>query len=152
MKRLLCFVALALECSLARAQTPALPIEAIKTYCVAAGDSMPAIFGDGRHGPPTAWRCAHGIPYVCTEGADGVACSARSRSRVPLPSMIESCRDYAELPVASGADSFVWQWECRDGKPIITGPAVILNIRTGSRMPTKFDAQGYADRDWSLLR
>jgi len=140
----------------ARAQTlplpPNFPRDAIKTYCAAAVDMpMPAIFGDGRHGSPFAWRCVNGRAYTCLEGADGVACSARSRSRVPLPSMVESCRDYGYLPVSSGAYSFVWGWECRQGKPVIAGPLLRLNLQTNTRSPVKFDAQGYAEDEWPPL-
>jgi hypothetical protein len=115
MQRLLIAMSLSIICaSAARAQeASALPTTALKAYCEAAGDSLPAVFGDGRHGSPTAWRCVHGAVFVRQPGADGVACSARSRSRVPLPSMVESCRDYGYLPVSSGAFGYVWRWDCQ---------------------------------------
>jgi hypothetical protein len=153
MKRLPCSAALALATALglgnhAHAQTPALPTEAIKAYCAAAGDSMPAVFG-GIRAPAVVWRCVHGVPYVCQAGADGVACSARSRSRVPLPSMVESCRDYGYLPVSSGAFGYVWDWVCRNGTPVIAGPQG--NLWTKPTMPEKFDTQGYAESEWQAL-
>ena len=151
MKRTVITAALLALAGAAHAQTPPLPAnfprDAVKTYCAAAVDMpMPAIFGDGRLGPPFAWRCVNGRAYTCLEGADGVACSSRSRSRVPLPSMVESCRDDGQLPVASGAYGVVWQWECRGGKPVIVGPA-----RVWGGKPTKFDDQGYAEEEWSQL-
>ena len=156
MKQLLCSLALPaallILTSRTHAETPALPSGALKTYCAAAGDTSPATFGDGRNAPAIEWRCVHGAVYVCETGAYGVACGARSRSRVPLPSMITGCRDYGQLAVASGALGFVWAWECRGGKPVIVGPAMIQNLRTGERTPMKFDAQGYAEREWSPIR
>jgi hypothetical protein len=126
---------------------PNFPRDAIKTYCAAAVDMpMPAIFGDGRHGPPFTWRCVNGRAYTCLEGADAVACSSRIRSRVPLPSMVDACREGDNLSVASGAYGFVWDWECRGGKPVIVGAAKIWGGKS-----TKFDGQGYAEEEWSLL-
>src|SRR5271165_4095444 len=127
-------------------EASALPTGALKVYCEAARNSLPAVFGDGRHGSPTAWRCVHGAVFVCELGADGVACSARSRSRVPLPSMAESCRDYGYLPVSSGAFGYVWRWECQNGEPVIVGPAPVWGGK-----PTKFDGQGYAEEEWSPI-
>jgi hypothetical protein len=125
-----------------------LPREALKTYCAVAGDTMPAVFGDGRTGPPIVWRCVKSAVYTCEAGADGVACSARSHSRVPLPSMVELCRrDNGYLPVASGAFGYVWRWECQNGEPVIVGPASIWGGK-----PTKFDDQGYAEEEWSPIR
>ncbi len=92
-----------------RAPADILPREAIKVYCKAADNSIPAIFGDGRNGLPIEWRCVKGEVFTCEAGADGVACSARSRSRTPLPSMAEACRDYGQLSVADGALSTIWQ-------------------------------------------
>lgn len=136
----------------AHAQTlplpPNFPRDAIKAYCAAAVDMpTPAIFGDGRHGSPFAWRCVNGRAYTCLEGADGVACSSRSRSRVPLPSMVDECREGADgLSVASGAYGFVWDWECREGKPVIVGPAKVWGGKS-----TEFDGQGYAEQEWRAL-
>jgi hypothetical protein len=140
----------------AHAQTlplpPNFPRDAIKTYCAAAVDMpMPAIFGDGRHGSPFAWRCVNGRAYTCLEGADGVACSSRSRSRVPLASMVDACREGDNLSVASGAYGFVWDWECRGGKPVIAGALFRLDLQTNTRSPVKFDAQGYAEDEWHAL-
>jgi hypothetical protein len=73
-------------------------------------------------------------------GADGVACSQRNRARAPYPAMVEACRDYGYLPVSSGAYGFVWNWECKDGKPVAGPPKV------------KFDADGYATEEWELVR
>lgn len=129
-----------------------LPRDALRAYCASAGDTIPAVFGDGRTGPPVVWRCVKGAVYTCEAGADGVACSARSRSRVPLRSMVEACRDYGQLSVAAGALSTVWQWECRDGKPVISGPQVIYDLQTKTTTPAEFDAQGYAEREWTPLR
>ncbi len=128
-----------------------LPREALKAYCAVAGDTMPAVFGDGRTGPPIVWRCVKSAVYTCEAGADGVACSARSHSRVPLPSMVEACRDGDNLSVASGAYGYVWDWECRGGKPVIAGPLVVNDIQTGTTTPAKFDAQGYAEGEWKPL-
>jgi hypothetical protein len=124
-----------------------LPREALKTYCAAAGDTIPAVFGDGRRGPPVEWRCVKGAVYVCEAGADGVACSARSKSRVPLPSMVNACHDYGQLAVADGSYGYVWRWECQNGVPVIVGPA-----RVWGGKPTKFDGQGYAEEEWSPIR
>lgn len=131
-------------------ETPAdrLPRQALQAYCAAAGDMLtPALFGEGRTGPAIAWRCVKGVALLCTEGADGVACSARSRSRVPLPAMVQACRQGEGLSVASGAYSFVWAWDCRAGKPVIVGPAQVWGGK-----PTRFDDLGYADEEWSPLR
>jgi len=120
------------------AELSRLPREALKTYCAIAGDTIPAVFGDGRTSPPIVWRCVKSAVYTCEAGADGVACSARSYSRVPVPSMVEECRHGDYLSVASGAYGYVWDWECRGGKPVIAGPLA----------PAKFDAQGYAEGEW----
>ena len=129
-----------------------LPRDALRAYCASAGDTMPAVFGDGRTGPPIVWRCVRGAVYTCEAGADGVACSARSRSRVPPPSMVEACRTYGQLSVADGALSTVWRWECRDGKPVIAGPQVIYDLQTKGTKPAEFDAQGYEEGEWTPLR
>lgn len=123
------------------------PREALKTYCATAGDTIPAVFGDGRHAPPVEWRRVKGAVYVCEAGADGVACSARSRRRVPLPSMVDACRGYGQLSVADGSYGYVWRWECQNGKPIIVGPAPVWGGK-----PTKFDGQGYAESEWTPIR
>jgi hypothetical protein len=155
MKRLL-FISLASLCATAAhsdevdrylaTALAALPAGMLKTYCAAAVDSPPAVFSP-RNAPAIEWRCVHGVAYACLAGADGVACSARSHSRVPLPSMLESCRDYGSLPVASGAFGFVWRWECQNGAPVIVGPALVWGGKA-----TKFDDQGYAEEEWKGLR
>lgn len=124
-----------------------LPREALMAYCAAAGDTMPAVFGDGRTGPPIVWRCVKSAVYTCEAGADGVACSARSRSRVPSSSMVKSCREYGQLSVADGAYGYVWRWECQNREPVIVGPAQVWGAK-----PTKFDGQGYAEEEWSPIR
>lgn len=129
-----------------------LPRDALKTYCASAGDTTPAIFGDGRTGPPIVWRCVKGTVYTCEAGADGVACSARSRSRAPGPSMVKAYRDYGQLSVADGALSTVWRCECRDGKPLIAWPQMIYDLQTKTTTPAEFDAQGYAEGEWTPLR
>jgi hypothetical protein len=139
----------------AHAQTlplpPSFPRDAVKTYCAAAGDTQPSIFGGNVGGPaPVEWRCSKGAVLICLAGADGVNCSRRTRSQVPLPSMVAACREPGFLPVASGAMGYVWRWDCRDGKPIIAGPQIML-WRTGET-PEKFDAQGYAVSEWTPLR
>lgn len=101
MMRLATFPALTFAVGLAGSahaqEASAVPSGALKAYCAAAGDTSPATFGDGRNGPAIEWRCVHGSVFVCETGADGVACSARSRSRVPLPSMAEACREDGQL-------------------------------------------------------
>ena len=69
-----------------------------------------------------------------------MTCSARSRSRVPLPSMVEACRDGDNLSVASGAYGYVWRWECREGLPAIVGG-----------VPADYDTGGYAFDEWKNL-
>lgn len=128
-----------------------LPRDALRAYCASAGDTMAQFFNDGRTGPPLIWRCVKGAVYTCEAGADGVACSARSRSRVPLFSMVEACRSYGRLSVADGAYSTVWRWECHDGKPVIAGPQVIYDHQTKTATPVEFDAQGYANDEWTPL-
>lgn len=112
----------------ARAQTFPLPSNfpraAVKTYCAAAVDSYfdsMTFAASGLNGGagPFEWRCVKGAVFVCPAGADGVNCSRRSRSRTPLPSMVNECRDYGSLSVASGSFGYVWDWECRGGKPVI---------------------------------
>jgi hypothetical protein len=66
--------------------------------------------------------------------------------------MVEACRDYGQLSVADGALSTVWRWECREGKPVIAGPQVIYDLQTKTTAPAEFDAQGYAEGEWSPLR
>jgi hypothetical protein len=56
------------------------------------------------------------------------------------------------LSVADGALSYVWRWECRDGKPIIVGPQVSYDFQTKTTTPTKFDAQGYEEHEWKPVR
>ncbi len=121
----------------------------LKAYCAAAGDTIPAIFGDGRHASPVEWRCVKSAVYTCLAGADGVACSARSRSRIPRPGMVDACRGDGQLSVASGAMGYVWQWDCRDGKAAIAGPQIML-WHTG-KTSEKFDAEGYAESEWHAL-
>ena len=68
-------------------------------------------------------------------------------NRVPLPSMVDECREGADgLSVASGAYGFVWDWECREGKPVIVGPAKVWGGKS-----TEFDGQGYAEQEWHAL-
>jgi hypothetical protein len=149
MKRLLCCIAQAIAALLvvtvARAQTIPLPEDfpraELKALCKASYALMSGQYGGDAHDPPVAWRCSHGHALACTPGADGVACSRRTFSRKPLPSMIESCRDYGQLPVSSGAYSFVWDWECKDGKPIIVN----------SPESAKFDPEGYHRDEWKQL-
>ncbi len=129
-----------------------LPRDALRAYCASAGDTIPAVFGDGRTRPSIVWRCVKGATYTCEAGADGVSCSARSRSRVPLSSMVKACQDYGQLSVADGAFSTVWQWECRDGKPVIVGPQVIYGFQTKTTTPVEFDDRGYAEGEWTPLR
>ncbi len=128
-----------------------LPREALKAYCAVAGDTMPAVFGDGRTGPPIVWRCVKSGVYTCEAGADGIACSARRKSRVPLPSMVDACRERGQLSVADGALSYVWRWECRDREPVIVGPQVTYDFETKTTTPAKFDAQGYEESEWKPL-
>jgi hypothetical protein len=115
-------------------------------FCPEVGNTSAATIGNGRSGPAFVWRCSGGRAYTCMVGADGVACSSRSRSRVPLASMVDACREGDNLSVASGAYGFVWDWECREGKPVIVGPAQVWGGKS-----TKFDGQGYAEEEWSLL-
>jgi hypothetical protein len=89
---------------------------------------------------------------MCEPGADGIACSRRSKSRNPLPSMVDACHQNGQLSVADGAMNYVWQWECRDGEPVIAGPQVIYDLQTKTTTPTKFDAQGYAENEWQPLQ
>jgi hypothetical protein len=135
----------------AHAQTlplpPNFPRAEVKAYCAAAVDSSPAVFA--HHSYPVEWRCVGGVPYTCPAGADGVNCSQRTRSQVPRPGMVDACREDGQLSVASGAMGYVWRWDCRDGKPVIAGPQIIL-WHTG-RTPEKFDAEGYAESEWHAL-
>jgi hypothetical protein len=89
---------------------------------------------------------------MCEPGADGIACSRRSKSRTSLPSMVDACHQSGQLSVADDALSFVWQWECRDGKPVIAGPQVTYDLQTKTTTPAKFDAQGYAEDEWRPLQ
>jgi hypothetical protein len=65
--------------------------------------------------------------------------------------MVEECRDYGQLSVASGAHGFVWASECRNRKPVIAGELFRLDLQTNTRSPVKFDAQGYAEDEWQAL-
>jgi hypothetical protein len=121
-------------------------VRALMAFCPEVGDTSAATIGNGRSGPAFVWRCSGGRAYTCMVGADGVACSSRSRSRVPLASMVDACREGDNLLVASGAYGFVWDWECREGKPVIVGPAKVWGGKS-----TKFDGQGYAEEEGSLL-
>jgi hypothetical protein len=154
-RTVLAAVALLAIASGARAQSIPLPEDLprteLKALCRASYEPMTGQYGDGAHGPPILWRCSHGQAYACMAGADGVACSARSRSRDPLPMMIAACRDYGQLSVASGALRTVWDWECRGGKPVNMGPAAALNINSGAKTPVKFDEQGYSISEWIKL-
>jgi hypothetical protein len=71
-------VAVTIGASPALAEAP-FPRHAVKEYCQAAGDTMPATFGDvDWTNGPTEWRCVHGAAYTCGAGVDGSACSALS--------------------------------------------------------------------------
>jgi hypothetical protein len=137
---------------------PNFPRDAIKTYCAAAAESFESMtfvtVGGGINGGagPVEWRCSKGAVLICPAGADGVNCSRRTQSRTPLPSMVQACRDYGELSVASGAYSYQWAWECRSGKPVITGPLYKINLQTNSKTPVVFDTQGYVIDEWEALR
>ena len=147
MKRLLCSVAPAAAAlvvvTVAYGQTipEDFPRAELKALCKASYALMSGQYGGDAHDLPVAWRCSHGRALACTPGADGVACSRRTFSRKPLPSMIESCRDSGYLPVSTGAYSFVWGWECKDGQPIIVN----------SPESAKFDSEGYHRDEWKQL-
>ena len=49
--------------------------------------------------------------------------------------MVEECRDYGQLSVASGAHGFVWASECRNRKPVIAGPLFRFDLQTNTRSP-----------------
>jgi hypothetical protein len=128
------------------------PREAVRAYCKAAVDTGVAGFGGNATNPlPVAWRCAKGEVYTCTPGADGVACSARNRSRIPLPLMIKACASGDFLSLPTGAFGYIWNWACDHGKPVITGPLFRLNRETGAKRAIAFDAQGYAEDEWRPL-
>jgi hypothetical protein len=70
---------------------PSGEVRALMTFCPEVGDTSAATIGNGRSGPAFVWRCSGGRAYTCMVGADGVACSQRSRARAPYPSMIQEC-------------------------------------------------------------
>lgn len=117
-------------------------VRALMAFCPEVGDTSAATIGNGRSGPAFVWRCSGGRAYTCMVGADGVACSQRSRARAPYPSMIRvrECTDSGYLSVASGAFNSVWDWKCKDGKPVASPPK------------EKFDADGYATQEWELVK
>jgi hypothetical protein len=93
----------------ADAQAVPLPPNFPRAAAVDSFDSMTFVtVGAGLNGGagPVEWRCSKGAVLICPAGADGINCSRRSRSRTPLPSMVQACRDYGELSVASGAYSY----------------------------------------------
>lgn len=114
-------------------------VRALMAFCPEVGDTSAATIGNGRSGPAFVWRCSGGQAYTCLVGADGVACSQRSRARAPYPSMIQECGESGYLSVASGAFNSVWDWKCKDGKPVAGPPKA------------KFDADGYATEEWELV-
>jgi hypothetical protein len=88
---------------------------------------------------------------MCEPGADGIACSRRSKSHIPLPSMVDACHQRGQLSVADGASNYVWRWECRGGEPVIAGSQMIYDLQTNTIAST-FDAQGYAENEWQPLQ
>jgi hypothetical protein len=66
--------------------------------------------------------------------------------------MVNECRGYGSLSVASGSFGYVWDWECRGGKPVIVGSLVRVNLQTNATSPVVFDAQGYSVDEWEALR
>lgn len=145
MKRIAIVTAALLVLTGARAQNIPLPEDLprteLKALCKASYEPMTGQYGDGAHAPAILWRCSHGHVYACMAGADGVACSKRTRSRTPYPGMIEACRDEGYMPVVSGVMSFVWRWECKDGKPVIVNSDV-----------SRFDTDGYYIDEWTQIR
>lgn len=115
-------------------------MRALMAFCLQVGDTSAATIGNGRSGPGFVWRCSGGRAYTCMVGADGVACSQRSRARAPYPSMVQECSESGYLSVASGAFNSVWDWKCKDGKPVASPPKA------------KFDADGYATEEWELMK
>jgi hypothetical protein len=84
---------------------PSGEVRALIAFCPEVGDTSAATIGNGRSGPAFVWRCSGGRAYTCMVGADGVACSQRSRARAPYPSMVQECAESGYLSVASGAPS-----------------------------------------------
>ncbi len=124
-----------------------------RDYCAREGTSEGSMYsGPTPQQPGVIWRCVDGAVYMCEPGADGIGCSRRSKSRVPLPSMVDDCRASGQLSVADGSYGYVWRWECRDGVPAIAGPQVIYDSATKTTVPAKFDARGYAENEWQPLR
>ncbi len=124
-----------------------------RDYCAKEGTSEGAMYsGPVPQQPGVIWRCVNGAVYLCEPGADGVVCSRRSKSRVPLPSMVDACHKSGQLSVADGSYGYVWRWECRDGEPVIVGPQVIYDLQTKTTTPAKLDAQGYAEGEWQPLK
>jgi hypothetical protein len=97
-------------------------VRALMAFCPEVGATSAATIGNGRSGPAFVWRCSGGRGYTCIVGADGVACSQRSRARAPYPTMIRECADSGYPSVASGAFNSVWDWKCKDGKPVASPP------------------------------
>jgi hypothetical protein len=123
-------------------QSVSLPrgVRALMAFCPEVGDTSAATIGNGRSGPAFVWRCSGGQAYTCMVGADGVACSQRTRSRTPFPEMVKECAEAGYMSVASGVFGFVWDWKCKDGKPVASPPKA------------KFDADGYATEEWELVK
>jgi hypothetical protein len=61
-------------------------------FCPEVGDTSAATIGNDRNGSAFVWRCSGGRAYTCMVGADGVACSQRSRARAPYPSTVRNAQ------------------------------------------------------------
>ena len=116
-----------------------------KTYCAIVRDtgelSQFKQVESGLH-QNWLWRCWAGDLFVCSLGADGVACSRRTAIKVPTLGMMKECSQgrVGSLSVASGAFGYKWRWECRDNLPVIVGTAV------------EVDAYGLAPSEWREIK
>ena len=45
---------------------------ALKSFCATAVDTIPAVFGDGRHAPPVEYRCIKARGLCAETGADEI--------------------------------------------------------------------------------
>lgn len=89
------------------------------------------------------WRCMNDNVWVCHYGANLPCLEKADMSRKPSPGMEDSCRtdpSAESIPVAVTGRATVYQWGCRNGKPVVV------------RQLFKSDPQGYLADFWHELR
>lgn len=116
-----------------------------KTYCGTIRDTGDqsfdrGSFGSGVDAPEYMWRCWAGKLLVCKVGSTNhVDCGRASFTRSPTPAMFEECAqddDNTGPSGASGAFSSIWNWTCRNHRPVIMSRSQF------------FDAFGYQIGVW----